>query len=130
VDGRFYEIADVPPLDKKLKHDIEVVVDRIVVRPDIGTRLADSLQTALELADGLAIAEPADNAAAAAPRASLAAKPKRKTMRTKAVDPVDGQAEIAALVADSAPAAPEEAQRLVFSEKFACPVSGFTIAEI
>ena len=60
IDGTFYEIADAPPLDKKLKHDIDVVVDRIVVRPDIGARLAESLETALELADGIAIAEYAD----------------------------------------------------------------------
>ncbi len=57
VDGQFYEIADVPALDKKYKHDIDVVVDRVVVRPDIGTRLADSIETCLTLADGLAIAE-------------------------------------------------------------------------
>jgi excinuclease ABC subunit A len=60
VDGQYYEIADVPPLDKKFKHDIDIVVDRIVVRPDIAARLADSLETCLRLADGLAIAEFAD----------------------------------------------------------------------
>ena len=57
IDGEFYEIADAPALDKKLKHDVEVVVDRIVVRPDMGARLAESLETALELADGLAVVE-------------------------------------------------------------------------
>ena len=60
VDGNFYEIADVPALDKKFTHDIDVVVDRLVVRPDISTRLADSLEQALKLADGLAVAELAD----------------------------------------------------------------------
>ncbi|MCP3975571.1 MAG: excinuclease ABC subunit A, partial [bacterium] len=60
VDGEMYEIDDVPVLDKKYKHHIEVVVDRLVVRPDLGNRLADSIETALELADGLAIAEDAD----------------------------------------------------------------------
>jgi excinuclease ABC subunit A len=60
VDGQYYEIADVPPLDKKYKHDIDIVVDRIVVRDDIAARLADSLETCLRLADGLAIAEFAD----------------------------------------------------------------------
>ena len=60
IDGEFYEIADAPALDKKLKHDIEVVVDRIVVRPDMAARLAESFETALELADGLAIVEFAD----------------------------------------------------------------------
>ena len=62
IDGEFYEIADAPALDKKLKHDIEVVVDRIVVRPDMAARLAESFETALDLADGLAVAEFADKA--------------------------------------------------------------------
>ena len=57
VDGEFYEIADVPALDKKYKHDIDVVVDRVVVRDDLATRLADSLETCLKLAEGLAVAE-------------------------------------------------------------------------
>ncbi|KZD03711.1 excinuclease ABC subunit UvrA [Oceanibaculum pacificum] len=83
VDGTLYEIDEVPALDKKRKHDIEVVIDRLVVREGLGTRLADSLETALGLADGIAIAENAD----------------------------DGE-------------------RTVFSAKFACPVSGFTIDEI
>ncbi len=60
IDGAFYEIAAAPALDKKFTHDIDVVVDRIVVRPDIATRLADSLEQALKLADGLAVAEFAD----------------------------------------------------------------------
>ena len=60
VDGEFLEIADVPALDKKYKHDIDVVVDRIVVKDDVATRLADSLETALRLTDGMAVAELAD----------------------------------------------------------------------
>ena len=99
IDGQFYEIADAPVLDKKFKHDIDVVVDRLVVRPDLGTRLADSLETALKLAEGLAIAELADGAAATG--GSKANKSKNDT-----------------------------GERLIFSEKFACPVSGFTISEI
>ncbi len=83
IDGELYEIEDAPKLDKKRKHDIEVVVDRLVVRADIASRLADSLETALKLADGLAIAEDA-----------------------------------------------ESGERTIFSERFACPVSGFTIDEI
>src|SRR3954447_17298369 len=98
VDGKFYEIAEVPALDKKFTHDIDVVVDRIVVRPDIATRLADSLEQALKLADGLAIAEMAD----AAPVTGAKANKQRN----------------------------ETSERLIFSEKFACPVSGFTIPEI
>ena len=89
VDGTFYELPDVPALDKKFKHDIDVVVDRIVIRGDIASRLADSLETALHLAEGLAVAEFADE--------------------------TDDQG---------------NPRRMIFSEKFACPVSGFTIAEI
>ncbi len=100
IDGRFYEIAEAPALDKKLKHDIDVVVDRIVVRPDLATRLADSLETALKLAEGLAIVEFAE------PPAEPAAK------------------KVAKIHDQSGP------ERLTFSEKFACPVSGFTIPEI
>ncbi|MDQ4061755.1 MAG: excinuclease ABC subunit A, partial [Pseudomonadota bacterium] len=57
IDGSFHEIPDAPKLDKNLKHDIDVVVDRIVVRPDMATRLADSFETALRLADGIATVE-------------------------------------------------------------------------
>jgi excinuclease ABC subunit A len=102
VDGQFYEIAAVPALDKKFNHNIDVVVDRLVVRPDISTRLADSLEQALKLADGLAVAELADGASA---------EGEKKTTKL-------------------ATAAASDANRLVFSEKFACPVSGFTIPEI
>jgi excinuclease ABC subunit A len=102
VDGTFYEIADVPALDKKYKHDIDVVVDRIVVRADLATRLADSLETALKLADGIAVAEFADR-------------------------PLDASQTGADAVNKSAN---ETHERILFSEKFACPVSGFTIPEI
>ncbi len=103
VDGQFYEIADVPALDKKYKHDIDVVVDRLVVRSDISARLADSLETSLKLADGLAVAEFAD-------------KPLR--------------AEDTAAGGSANKSLNETHERVLFSEKFACPVSGFTIPEI
>ena len=83
VNGKIYDIDAVPALDKQKKHDIEVVVDRIVLKGDLGNRLAESLETCLGLADGLAIAENADSG-----------------------------------------------DRITFSSKFACPVSGFTIEEI
>ena len=89
IDGQFYEITETPTLDKKVKHDIEVVVDRIVVRADMAARLAESFETALELAEGIAIIEFADEKDAKG-----------------------------------------EAKQIVFSSKFACPVSGFTISEI
>src|SRR3990167_8937158 len=61
IDGQIHEIDEAPALAKNLKHDIEVVVDRVVVRDGLGNRLADSLETALGLADGIAIAEGADS---------------------------------------------------------------------
>ncbi len=102
VDGAFYEIGEAPVLDKKFKHDIDVVVDRIVARPDIGTRLADSLETALKLADGIAVAEFADRPL---PPSETAEESANKSKN-------------------------ETHERLIFSQKFACPVSGFTIDEI
>jgi len=100
VDGAFYELPDVPALDKKFKHEIDVVVDRIAVKPDLGNRLADSLEMALELADGIAIAEFAD--------------------RPLPQDETEGANK----------SVNETHERLVFSARFACPVSGFTIDEI
>jgi len=84
IDGNFYEIAEAPTLDRKFKHDIDVVVDRVVVRPDMSARMADSFEMALVLSDGITVVEFAD-------------KPDK---------------------------------RIIFSAKFACPVSGFTIEEI
>ena len=86
VNGAFHELEDPPVLDKKFRHNIDVVVDRIVVKKGIETRLADSFRTALNLADGIAVIELADSG--------------------------------------------DAPQRITYSEKFACPVSGFTIAEI
>ncbi|CAN5467671.1 excinuclease ABC subunit UvrA [soil metagenome] len=89
IDGEFYPIEDAPVLDKKFKHDIDVVVDRIVTKEGLEQRLADSMEQALRLADGLAVAEWANIE--------------------------EGE---------------KEPRRILFSERFACPVSGFTIAEI
>jgi len=83
INGELVRIEDAPDLDKKFKHDIDVVVDRVVIREGLETRLADSIEQALRLADGLAVAEDATTG-----------------------------------------------ERILFSEKFACPVSGFTLAEI
>jgi excinuclease ABC subunit A len=105
IDGKFYELAETPALDKKLTHDIDVVVDRIVVRADLAQRLAESFETALKLAEGLAVVEFAD-----APTPDKPAKTDKKT--AKIHDQQSGP------------------ERIVFSEKFACPVSGFTLPEI
>jgi excinuclease ABC subunit A len=154
IDGQFYEIDEAPALDKKYKHDIEVVVDRIVVRDGIQTRLADSFETALKLADGLAYLDPADP-----PRDTVSPERSRGTggeerastslgmngegsvpadpaspERSRGADESSGNTGVAAALhkaADRAVLATNAPPgRICFSEKFACPVSGFTIAEI
>jgi excinuclease ABC subunit A len=102
IDGEFYPIEEAPALDKKYKHDIEVVVDRIAVREGIETRLADSFEQALKLADGLAYIDLADGKV-----------PGREEDK--------GGAMKGAGLPDN---------RIVFSEKFACPISGFTIESL
>ncbi|MGP0039800.1 MAG: excinuclease ABC subunit UvrA, partial [Rhodomicrobium sp.] len=133
VDGTFYEIADVPALDKKIKHDVDVVVDRIVVRGDIASRLADSFETALELADGIAVVEFAD--APKVPPHSVSLPEGREDARTSAFpgesaavsspSPVGERVGVRGSKAKAA-----EPERITFSQRFACPVSGFTIDEI
>ena len=101
IDGAFYEIDEAPKLDKKFKHDVDVVVDRLVVRADIAKRLADSFETALGLSeDQVVIAELADKPL---PDADTKGANKSKN---------------------------ETHERVTFSARFACPVSGFTIDEI
>lgn len=87
VDGELFNLDEPPELDKKFRHDIEVVVDRIIIREGLESRLADSLRTSLDLADGITIIE-------------------------------------------TVPEESDTKEELTFSEKFACPVSGFTIPEI
>jgi excinuclease ABC subunit A len=129
IDGKFYEIAEAPALDKKFTHDIDVVVDRLVVRPDIATRLADSLEQALRLADGLAVAELADAPSDAAPNvvSPLAGETDRPKGGREGGQRRNTTEDKKTRLATAAAA---DARRLVFSEKFACPVSGFTIPEI
>ena len=128
VDGKFYEIGEVPALDKKFTHDIDVVVDRIVVRADIGTRLADSLEQALKLADGLAwrVRRQCRGLHLPACGARSAAKRRRGAQAARAPSPTLPRKRGG--TTDSRAARP--IPRLIFSEKFACPVSGFTIPEI
>ena len=88
VDGSLHALESPPALDKNRKHDIEVVVDRLVLRGDVASRLADSLELALRLADGIASAQ--------------------------ILDAEGGEA----------------GEKMLFSSRFACPVSGFTIEEM
>src|SRR5690606_33597125 len=119
IDGELYAIEEAPALDKKYKHDTEVVVDRLAVRDGIHTRLADSFVQAHKLAEGLAyvdlagahVAEAgAGIGQATAQPAPVAAPPPKlaAAMKTAGLPPT----------------------RIAFSEKFACPVSGFTLEAI
>ena len=109
IDGTFHEIADTPKLDKKYKHDIDIVVDRLVVRGDIKTRLADSFETALAMADGIAIVEFAD-----------------KPLATSTTPGKEADGDGSDILRNKN----ETHERVTFSAKFACPVSGFQIEEI
>jgi excinuclease ABC subunit A len=189
IDGTFYELADAPTLDKKFPHDIDVVVDRIVVRPDISQRLAESFETALKLAEGLAVIEyadapaSADSASVTSPLAGEVGAKRREGGKPRAQASGAGggggarpppppprggpggggggggaarggggpkpraQASGATPLPDPPPQGGREQsepatkkvakihdksgpERILFSEKFACPVSGFTIPEI
>ncbi|ARN83776.1 excinuclease ABC subunit A [Methylocystis bryophila] len=116
IDGAYHEIVEAPALDKKLKHDIDVVVDRIVVRPDMASRIADSFETALELAGGLAVVEFAD--------AGQSAVGNGQSNPSPTADLPTAQSPTAANVST------HYGDHILFSSKFACPVSGFTIPEI
>jgi excinuclease ABC subunit A len=139
IDGAFYEIPDAPRLDKKYKHDIDVVVDRIVVRPDLATRLADSFETALELADGIAVIEFADRPLASpSPRSRGEGRGEGQQQAAAQASaphplplPASGERELAAGVLKEVLKNKNEThERITFSARFACPVSGFTIEEI
>ncbi|AHE56538.1 excinuclease ABC subunit UvrA [Sphingomonas sanxanigenens] len=132
IDGEFHDIESAPALDKKYKHDIEVVVDRIVVREGIETRLADSFETALKLAEGLAYADMADGPVPTLPSPSGEgpgvgdSRKKRKSNSPPPNPAPEGEG----LKGGKMKGAGVPDNRIVFSEKFACPVSGFTIPDI
>ena len=121
IDGEFYAIEEAPALDKKFKHDIEVVVDRIAVKPGIETRLADSFEQALKLAEGLAYVDLADLDRVPA---------KAGTSPQSGTSPNETPAFAGDQDGGKMKGAGIPANRIVFSEKFSCPVSGFTIEEI
>ena len=91
IDGKLFEIDKVPELNKKIKHDISVLVDRIVINSDLGNRLAESVETSVNLANGLINVEYEN---------------------------------------ETLPKNFRKVEKLIFSTKFACPESGFTIEEI
>jgi len=94
VDGKVHDLNEIlPQLDKNKKHDIEIIVDRVVMSSDLGNRLADSVETALKISEGLLLVEIVN-------------------------------------IPEGAKCAHKTGDFLVFSEKFSCPVSGFTIPEI
>jgi len=91
VDGIYHDIDEVPELNKKIKHDIYVVVDRIIINNELGNRLAEGVETALNLSDGLLFVEYEN---------------------------------------ETLPKKYRKIEKIIFSSKFACPESGFTIEEI
>ena len=136
IDGEMYAIEEAPALEKKFKHDIEVVVDRIAVREGIETRLADSFEQALKLAEGLAYVDLADGTVAGIMRNQ---SPSSSGERSGVG--VVNQAQRQPDSPHPPTPSPEEEggkmkatglppNRMVFSEKFACPVSGFTLESI
>jgi excinuclease ABC subunit A len=126
IDGEFYAIEEAPALDKKYKHDIEVVVDRIAVREGIETRLADSFEQALKLAEGLAYLDLADTTVAElSPLPTLSPEGERAKSPSPSGEGLGAGQSIGAMKGAGLPA-----NRIVFSEKFACPVSGFTIESL
>ncbi|HEX7781841.1 MAG TPA: excinuclease ABC subunit UvrA [Sphingobium sp.] len=132
IDGELYEIQDAPALDKKYKHDIEVVVDRLAVKADMSTRLAESFEAALKLAEGLAYVDLADGTVAdlgqsKGPFVPSAVEGPARGVST-ALDTNGSGESMSAKGGMKNTGIP--ANRIVFSEKFACPVSGFTIPEI
>ncbi len=134
IDGELYPIEEAPALDKKYKHDIEVVVDRIAVREGIETRLADSFEQALKLADGLAYVDLADgtveqvaNQSPSRSREGLGEGLLNEgAANTPSPDPSrEREGRMGQMKGTGLPP-----NRIVFSEKFACPVSGFTIESV
>ncbi len=91
IDNKIYEIDKIPELNKKIKHDISILVDRIVINSSLGNRLAESVETAINLSNGLLFVEYED---------------------------------------ETLPKEFRKIEKLIFSTKFACPESGFTIEEI
>ena len=91
IDGKLYDIDDAPELNKKIKHDISILVDRIIINSSLGNRLAESVETSVNLANGLIFIEYEN---------------------------------------ETLPKKFRKIEKLIFSTKFACPESGFTIEEI
>ncbi len=107
INGEIYEIGETPVLDKNKKHSIEVVVDRLKITADLGNRLADSVETALNLGDGLVQILIADE-----PKTAEPVLPKGKSSKPKSPSSEDG------------------GRIITMSSKYACPVSGFTLPDI
>ncbi len=113
IDGEVYEMSDIPALDKNKKHDIAIVIDRIKVSTDLGNRLADSIETALKISDGLLQVEIVEIEATEKKEAA----PKKGKKKSEEA-PAAGKKQLA------------KGDILTFSSKFACPESGFTLEEI
>jgi len=124
IDGKIHDLNEIlPQLDKNKKHDIEIVVDRIVISEDLGNRVADSVETALKISEGLIYVEivsfPEDHVV------------KEKTQTPKNKSKKDSNLNVEEVVQETNELLKSKVGDIVlFSEKFSCPVSGFTISEI
>ena len=130
IDGEMYPIEEAPALDKKFKHDIEVVVDRLAVKEGLETRLADSFETALKLADGLAYVDLADGTVTEVMPPLPTGEGPGVGGATSRVPNTHPQPLPSREGTQKMKGAGLPANRIVFSEKFSCPVSGFTIEEV
>jgi excinuclease ABC subunit A len=138
IDGEMYAIEDAPALDKKYKHDLEVVVDRIAVKDGIQTRLADSFEQALKLAEGLAYVDLADTTVAELAQnpstTGSAGGPPPRAGEVLEGPPRNGEGDQpkagGGVSLGQMKGAGLPPNRIVFSEKFACPVSGFTLESV
>ncbi len=111
IDGKMYDIAELPALDKNKKHDISIVVDRIKLSDDLGNRLADSIETCLNIGNGLMMVEIVEIAESRVESRESSKKGTKKSLNSSSSTLTTGSL-------------------LTFSSKFACPESGFTLEEI
>ncbi|MBM3590259.1 MAG: excinuclease ABC subunit UvrA [Alphaproteobacteria bacterium] len=126
VDGKIHDLNEIlPQLDKNKKHDIEIIVDRIVIAEDLGNRVADSVETALKIADGLMCIEIVSFPDSSSEIKS-GAKPKLKKSTAKSGEIIEENFSNSSNELLNA----KVGEVVLFSEKFSCPVSGFTISEI
>jgi excinuclease ABC subunit A len=131
IDGIIHNLNDLlPHIDKNKKHNIEIVIDRIVLSKDLGNRIADSVETALKISQGLLYVEIVGLPDDYKTKEDLKSNVINKKSKSKNNDENNDQLLSNNIITDFNNTNYKEGQILLFSEKFCCPQSGFTIAEI